>query len=226
MAINTLAFNRPDGTEFFARLSRTVAAGYTGRDRQMIQAHIDELAAQGIAPPANVPMLFPVLPTLVTNAAEIAVVGDNTTPEIEVAVFRADGTDYVTVASDQTDRIWEAVSITMSKNICPKVVGTTAWPVTDVADHWDQLQLTASCGDTSLQHGNLSLMQPLGDILAFVDRIDGPEREGRLVLSGTIPTDHQPPKGETTIELRLHDPVLQRTIEHRYRLTCLPDYFG
>lgn len=226
MAINTLAFDRPDGGQFYLRLSRVVAAGYTGRDNAMIQAHIDELEEQGIAPPASVPILFPVLPTLVTNSVEIAVVGENTTPEIEVAVFRADGVDYVTVASDQTDRVWEAVSITMSKNICPKIVGTTAWPVAEVAGHWDDLRLTARCGHETLQSGPLGLMLPLDDILAFVDSHDGPRREGRLVLSGTIPTDATPPKGNVRIELELNDPVLHRAIRHSYDLTCLPDYFA
>jgi hypothetical protein len=225
MAIQNLHFQRADGGALTAALSRTVAAGFTGADKAAIQAHVDELAEQGIAPPPHIPMLFPVLPTLVTNSDEIAVVGTDTTPEIEVALFQVDGTAWITVASDQTDRVVEAQSITLSKNICPKVVGRTVWPLDEVLDHWNDLRLTSRCNGTVLQDGPLSLMARADEILAFVDQHDGPEREGRLVLSGTIPTDAVPPKGEAVIEIELNDPVRGRRIAHSYRLRVLSEYF-
>lgn len=225
MAIQQLTFAKTDGQSFTVGIDRSLAAGFTGSDQAAIKAHVDELAEQGIAPPPHIPMLFPVLPTLITNADEIAVIGTDTTPEIEVALFQSGGEAWITVASDQTDRVIEAQSITVSKNICPKVVGRTAWPLVDVADHWNELHLTSRCGDTILQDGPLSLMADADEILDFVDRHDGPERNGRLVLSGTIPTDTVPPKGDATIEIELADPVRGRTIAHSYRLRVLSEYF-
>lgn len=225
MSIQELKFTLPDGQLLSAPIACAIAAGYTGRDQALVQAHVDELAEQGIAPPPHIPMLFPLLPTLVTNSDTIAVIGQDSTPEIEVALFRVDGTDYVTVASDQTDRVMEADSITMSKNVCPKAVGKEAWPVAEVREHWQQLQLTARCGGAVLQTGSLDMMMAPEDILTFVAQHDGPAAEGRLVFSGTVPTDEQPPKGDATIELELTDPVLNRSIRHAYRLTCLAEYF-
>ena len=71
----------------------------------------------------------------------------------------------------------------------------------------------------------LAMMMAPEDILAFVDQHDGPEREGRIVFSGTVPTDNQPPKGAATIDLKLNDPVLHRNILHSYRLSVLTEYF-
>jgi hypothetical protein len=226
MAIQELRFSLPDEQLLVAPIARALAAGYTGRDQTLVQAHIDELAEQGIAPPPNVPMLFPLLPTLLTNADVIAVIGEDSTPEIEVALFRIGGTDYVTVASDQTDRVLEAQSITVSKNVCPKVVGKDAWAVADVRGHWESLTLTARCAGRLLQHGDLGMMMTPEDILAFVAEHDGEEAEGRMVLSGTVPTDEAPPAGETTIDLELKDPVLGRSIRHSYQLICLSEYFA
>lgn len=226
MAIQQLHFTMPDGRNLAAEINRAVAAGYTGRDQALVKAHIDELAEQGIAPPAHVPMLFPLMPTLITNAEEIAVVGDNSTPEIEIALFQSGGRTYLTVASDQTDRVVEAQDITLSKNVCPKIVGREAWALDEVADHVEALTLTARCGNLQLQHGALAMMMEPEAILAFVDRHDGPEREGRMVFSGTVPTDEQPPKGPVTISLELSDPVLNRDIQHSYRLNILAEYFG
>ena len=225
MAIQTLSFTLPDGRNLTAELNRAVAAGYTGRDQALVQAHVDELAEQGIAPPPHIPMLFPVLPTLVTNAETVAVVGENSTPEIEIALFQSGGKTYLTVASDQTDRVVEAQDITLSKNVCPKIVGREAWLLSEISEHIGELTLTARCGDVRLQHGALSMMMAPEAILDFVDAHDGPEREGRIVFSGTVPTDAQPPKGPVTIELELADPVFKRRILHNYRLQVLGEYF-
>lgn len=226
MAIQQLQFTLPDGRNLQADINRAIAAGYTGRDQALVQAHIDELAEQGIAPPPHIPMLFPLLPTLVTNAEEIAVVGEDSTPEIEIALFQQGGTTYLTVASDQTDRVVEAQDITLSKNVCPKIVGREAWALADVSGHIEQLTLTARCDDLQLQQGALAMMMTPEAILDFVDQHDGPEREGRMVFSGTVPTQAQPPKGPVTISLELADPVLHRNILHSYRIHVLSEYFG
>lgn len=54
-------------------LTRAVAAGYTGRNRDAVNHHIEELKQLGVAPPPRVPMLYPLIPSLVTNDSEISV---------------------------------------------------------------------------------------------------------------------------------------------------------
>ena len=179
----------------------------------------------GVKPPPHVPMLYPLLPTLVTNASDIGVIGTNSTPEVEVVLFRTGGEDYLTVGSDHTDRRIEAVSALQGKNSCPKVVGTTAWLVGDVREHWDALTLRCRCGDTLLQEGSLAHVMTCDDLMAFVSQHDGNQAEGRLIFSGTVSTQARPPRGDVTIDLELADPVLARSLTHRYHVHVRSEYF-
>lgn len=209
-------------------IKTAVAAGFTGRDQAAIDHHIEELRAIGVSPPPNVPILFPVIPTLVTNTGHISVYQDTTTPEIEVAFIRYQGRDYITVVSDQTDRKLEVQSIELSKNVCPKILGRTVWPLDAVADRWDSLRLISTCGDTVLQDGTLSQMLHPQKIFDFVEKTaPGEDREGMVIFSGTIPTQAEPPKEGATVSLRLIDPAEGGlgTIHHDYRIKVLRPFF-
>lgn len=221
----TLTFSLPDGTKLEFEVRRALAAGASGRDADKLRAHLARQAALGIEPPPHVPMLFPLMPTLITNATDIGVIGADSTPEIEVAVFQVRGTEYLTVGSDHTDRRIEAASALQGKNSCPKIVGAAAWPVSAVRDHWDSLTLRSSCGDTLLQDGSLANILAYDDLMAFVRAHDGDDAEGRIVFSGTVPMLASPPKGDATITLRLHDPVAGRALTHAYRVHVRRDYF-
>ena len=202
-----------------------LAAGASGRDREKVEKHIAHMSTLGVRPPPHVPMLYPLLPTLVTNATDIAVIGTDSTPEIEVVLFRAGGVDYLTVGSDHTDRRIEAVSALQGKNSCPKIVATTAWPVNEVLDHWDALTLRSCCGNTPLQEGALSHVMTYANLMSFVHEQDGDQAEGRVVFSGTVPTKATPPKGDVTIRLELADPVMQRSLTHDYNVHARREYF-
>src|SRR3546814_10651676 len=155
------------------------------------------------------------MPTLVTTADEISVLGFDSTPEIECLLCRTLGFDYVTVGSDHTDRKVETQSVVLSKNLCPKPVARTAWPLTQVLPHWDRLVLMATCDGETLQEGALSAILKPQDLQAFVDAHDGDEAEGRMIFSGTVPTIGQPPQEGGTIELTL------RSDEHTSELQSL-----
>ncbi|MCP4342031.1 MAG: DUF2848 domain-containing protein [Desulfobulbaceae bacterium] len=60
-----------------------VAAGYTGRDQQSVQAHIDELKKLGVATPYNIPAMYLISPSRITSHNTIVVVGQETSPEVE-----------------------------------------------------------------------------------------------------------------------------------------------
>jgi len=206
-------------------VTRALAAGASGRDREKVRRHIAHMGTLGVKPPPHVPMLYPLLPTLVTNADDIGVIGNDSTPEVEVVLFRSGGEDYLTVGSDHTDRRIEAVSALQGKNSCPKVVGTAAWQVNDVRDHWDALTLRCRCGDSLLQEGRLAHVMTYDDLMAFVSQHDGNLAEGRLVFSGTVPTQARPPQGDVTIDIELDDPVLARSLTHRYHVHVRSEYF-
>lgn len=222
---NTLQFRLPGGVSITLEVRRALAAGASGRDREKVQRHIAHMSTLGVKPPPHVPMLYPLLPSLVTNATDIGVIGTDSTPEIEVALFRAGGMDYLTVGSDHTDRRIEAISALQGKNSCPKIVATTAWPVSEVIEHWDSLMLRSRCGDTLLQEGALSHVMTHENLMSFVREQDGDQAEGRLVFSGTVPTMAKPPPGDVTICLDLTDPVLRRSLRHDYTVHVHREYF-
>jgi hypothetical protein len=220
-----LTFRLPDGTALTLEVRRALAAGASARDREKVQKHIAHMSALGVKPPPHVPMLYPLLPALVTNATDIGVIGTDSTPEIEVVLFHAGGVDYLTVGSDHTDRRIETVSALQGKNSCPKIVATTAWRVSEVLDHWDSLTLRSRCGNTLLQEGALSHVMAYENLMTFVREQDGDQAEGRLVFSGTVPTKATPPKGDVTIRLELVDPVIQRSLTHDYTVHVRREFF-
>ncbi len=220
-----IVFDIPGSGPAALDLKRVVAAGYTGRDRHLVDQHIRELEAIGVAPPKHVPMLFPLMPTLVTTADEIAPLGLDSTPEVEFVLFRTMGFDYVTVGSDHTDRKIEAQSVALAKNVCPKPVARSAWPLNAVRPHWDKLVLKAACEGETLQEGPLSMIMTPEDLQAFVAQHDGDEAEGRMIFSGTVPTLRQPPREGGMVEFSLTDPVLNRRLVQRYTVSPMREIF-
>ena len=90
-------------TPLIFTVRRMVNAGYVGRNREAVQAHIDEMLREGIPAPASVPMLFPMPVDNVTTAASIEVFGEQTSGEIEFVLLLAGDEMYVAVGSDHTD---------------------------------------------------------------------------------------------------------------------------
>jgi 4-hydroxyphenylacetate 3-monooxygenase len=70
---------------------RLVIGGYTGRDEAAVRAHIDELAAIGVPPPAAVPDFYELPAGLLTTSATIEVGSGNTSGEAEPVLLRSGG---------------------------------------------------------------------------------------------------------------------------------------
>src|ERR1700759_4527759 len=81
-----------------------IIAGYTGRDRAMVQKHIDELAHEGIAPPPEVPMWYEMPPALLTTGPQIEGTSAESSGEVEPIVMGIDGVLYLGIGSDHTAR--------------------------------------------------------------------------------------------------------------------------
>ena len=140
--------------------TRAAAAGFTGRNRNAVRAHIAELEEQGIPAPQDFPIVFPILPQLLCQETNIQVVGSHTTPEVEPVILFNDNEVYLTVGSDQTDRALEAVHMTLSKNVCPKPIANSAWPLFEILPHWDSLLLEAETPEGVVQRGTLAELLP------------------------------------------------------------------
>ncbi|WP_439560333.1 DUF2848 domain-containing protein [Roseinatronobacter sp.] len=207
-------------------ITKLVVAGWTGRDALAVQHHIDELAALGVPAPSAVPLYYQVGPELLTQAATITALGPDTSGEVEpFVVADADGTLWLGLASDHTDRALEALSVAKSKQMCMKPVAPQLWRLDSVTPYLDDLVLHSDIRETgasdwvSYQRGPLAAIRPLPALIAALP--DGRLAPGAALLCGTLPAlgGIRPAAG---FRMSLHDPVTGRRIVHRYGVTELP----
>lgn len=198
--------------------------GWAGRDQAEVQKHAAELAAHGIPGPTTVPIYFPLSNYLATTADAIQVIGPESSGEVEYALlFTPQGT-FVGVASDHTDRAFEVHGIQQSKQLCPDILAPEVWPLEEVRDHWDALELR--CWVT--QGGRRRLYQEvtLAALLSaeqWLSRLEpaGICQPNTVFLSGAPPTLEGLIYGER-YEIELRDPVLDRALRHGYDVIVLP----
>jgi hypothetical protein len=216
-----MSASTPEDTLSPGDVSHLVIAGWTGRDAARVEAHVKELEAEGIPRPPRVPMFYELSPALLTHDDEITVVGGSTSGEIEcLLVSRADGL-WVGLASDHTDRALERTSVAKSKQVCQKPVAKALWRFTDVAQHWDQLELRSfidvDAARTPYQSGTAAAMLPPQALVKDLISRGGSYETGSAMFCGTLAT-LSAIRSSPRFEMELHDPVLGRTIRHEYRV--------
>lgn len=201
-----------------------VAAGYTSRDQSGVHAHIEELRNIGVPAPERVPSMYWLEPNCVISSAILWVVGDFTSGEGEVFLAKCDKGDlYVTVASDHTDRALEAISVAKAKQICSKVVSPVFWRVSDIREHWDEIELRTWVDGKLYQEGSLGMILPPEKLFELAHD-DAPSCVEKLALfSGTLPVLGKELIYGTHYTLSLKDSVLGREIRHKYSIHILPD---
>lgn len=206
-------------------VSVLVIAGWTGRDEQVLEKHIRELEDLGVARPKSTPIFYRVASSLLTTQDEIEVAGADSSGEAEFVLYSTGKGLLVGLGSDHTDRKAETMGITLAKQMCAKPVSETLWRYGDVADHWDKLVLRSWLIDagrrTLYQEGAVTTMRAPDDLIG---RYAGGDKElprGVAMFCGTLAVKGEI-RGGPEFELELDDPVLGRTIIHRYRVMALP----
>lgn len=221
----TFTVCRPDHppVESTVAIERLVIAGWAGRDIRAVEAHVRELAELGVKAPSSIPVFYRAGIEALTTATRIQVLGEESSGEVE-AFFVGNGDDtLVTVGSDHTDRKVEAYSIAVSKQMCPKPVCPEAWVHADVAGHWDDLVLRSYAlidGERRLyQEGSVADLQPPG---ALFEKLFGSATlpAGTAMYGGTLSAIGGIVPANA-MELELEDPVLKRTLRHRYVVDTL-----
>lgn len=209
---------------FAQEITHLTIAGWTGRDEVAVRHHIEELAAIGVKPPSSVPVFYRVSAANLTHATRLDVLGGDSSGEAEpVIVSRADGL-FLGLGSDHTDRVAEAAGIALSKQLCGKPVAPALWRFAEVEAHWDALELSSSIiedgAEVTYQRGTLAAMRHPRELMAL--RPGGPALPpGHAMFCGTLGAIGGIRPG-THFAMRLHDPVLRRTIEHAYEIIALP----
>jgi hypothetical protein len=220
-----LSFLTDTGERIDPDIDRLILAGFAGRSSVEVEAHIEEMAGQGVPRPPFSPMFWPVVPHLITQAANICVYGPDTAPEVEYVLFGWQGSLYVTVGNDQCDiEVERELSSEKSKNLCPKVVATRLWRVDDVMPHWDELRLILSCNGTVMQEDRLAVLLRPETLMEKIAALDGGGENGRMIFSGTIGSHGSYPAAPYAITMRLSDPKFRREIRHDFTVTALSSF--
>jgi hypothetical protein len=115
--------------------------------------------------------------------------------------------------------------------MCDKPVAPEFWPIVEVAPHWDRLMLRSYIRESHLQmlHTEKRTLYQEGpvtamlDPLTLIDKYCGKKglQDGTLMFCGTLAAlgGIRP---SATFEFELEDPVLERKIQHQYRVRTLP----
>lgn len=179
------------GTDERVELSpqRLVVAGYTARDTDSVAAHIAELAAIGVPPPATVPAFYDLDPALLTSDAVADVGGPATSGEVEPVLIRRAGRYFLAVGSDHTDRELERTDIAAAKAACPKPVsGTVVDLGTDLsALQWDELTFESSVDGVEYQRGSGAILRHPAELFERMAETLGTVTGELVLFCGTFP---------------------------------------
>ena len=208
-------------------VERLVCAGWVGRDKSAVQAHVEELAQLGIPGPSRTPTYMNYSPYLATTEAVIDVVGPDSSGEVEYVILKRDGKLYIGVGSDHTDREMEKHSIPGSKQMCAKVLAPVVWPYEEIRNHWDQIILRSwtrrETEQVLYQEDTLGTVLDAERILNGLPADGDLSAEGMLVFSGTVATKMGLIFSDR-FDFEMEDPVLKRSIRYGYVIRILPQY--
>lgn len=202
-------------------IQQAIVAGWTARDRKVVDHHIAELAEIGVKPPSEVPLFYRVSATLLQQFNAIEVLGDETSGEVEPLLINTGGKLWLGVASDHTDRALEAASVALSKQICAKPVADKLWVYDSVEDHIDELLIKSwideGNGWTLYQEGSIATILPLSELMEKA----GGLKDGTAMICGTLPAiGGVRPAGK--FKMAIIDPVLNKEISWTYTINALP----
>ncbi|AMP09931.1 hypothetical protein CAter282_2177 [Collimonas arenae] len=205
-------------------VQQLVIAGWTGRDHASVEHHIQELEAIGVKRPASIPSFYRVSADLLTISPSLQVAGDESSGEAEFVLFSTTEGLLVGIGSDHTDRKVESYGVTVSKQMCAKPVGADLWRMSELAEHWDELQMRTwrrrGAEHRLYQEGAVTKMLAPQDLIG---RYTGGKElpVGTVMFCGTQPIIGEMGFGEC-FEMELSDPRLQRSLTHRYNVVSLP----
>jgi len=213
----------------------------SGRDLEAARKHMDEVRATGAAV-YSLPNYCRKSRYLLTNEDVIEVQERRTAPEVEY-VTMVDGKEIlVTVGSDNNDAtllglttkaLGTVYDSAKSKQVCPASVAKGAWLYDDVKDHWDRLRLKSHIhvGGKDVPYQDYPLTE-LRTPESYFEAFPALKADGTVFLSGSaaavpsVPPNLYNAKAKDGLfpdnfHISIHDPVLNRTISHGFRIEHL-----
>jgi hypothetical protein len=206
-------------------IDELVIAGWTGRDVEALNHHIEELKAIGVQPPSKVPLYYRVAASLLTQTETVQVLGDDTSGEVEPVLVGTPDRLWLTVGADHTDRKLESYGVAHSKQVCPKVIGRTAWRFEEVEPHWDSLMLRSFIEEGGkrvlYQEGPLAKIRAPRELIAGWRNGDKRLPARVAMFCGTLPALGAI-RSSSRFEMEIEDSVLGRKLSHAYDVEALP----
>jgi hypothetical protein len=225
---NRITFERAGHGPVEIEITQGVVAGWTGRNADAVQHHIEELAAIGVPAPSTVPLYYRVSDLMFTTAPVIQCLDDTSSGEAEPTLID-DGTRlYLGLGSDHTDRKLEAYSVAHSKQICPKPLAPVLWDYADVADHIDDIRIRSFLREggawVPYQDGRIGAIRPLAELVAGAPSGQAGTRfqPGTAMMCGTFAVLSGGVRPAATFRMEMIDDHLGRSIEHVYTMVSLP----
>jgi len=204
-------------------VENVICAGYTGRDRESVIKHVEELRRIGVPAPDKVPTFYNVPSYLLFTDEELKefkVKGYETSGEVEyVLVFQKSGEPLLTIGSDHTDRWLERVSVERAKVSCPKIISSEAWMYEDVKNHLDEIKIRMMVKREPEEEWILYQEDKLGKIMRIEDllrELNISKMENLVLFSGTIPILGGEPIYGVEYMAEMIDPIYDRRISMRY----------
>ena len=190
--METLRFDVPSTEKSISLSNYTlIIAGFTGSNTEKVKEHLVELQKQGIKVPDEIPSFYRIPSENATQSDEISVVGGKTSGEIEPVLVVKDGSYFISLGSDHTDREMEIKSIARSKASCKKPISRIAVPMEHLALDWERLGLTSEVNESGkwvpYQDGRCAdLTHPL-KLAGLLQKDQGKVPVNAVIFLGTIP---------------------------------------
>lgn len=208
------------------KIVKAVIGGWTARDQAGLQHHIEELAKIGVPRPAKTPLFYRVGARRLTTDGVIEALDDGSSGEVEYVMLKHRGRLWVGGGSDHTDRKVETQGISVAKQVCDKPIAPVFWPYDEVADHWEQIELSAEIvtnGKQELyQKGVVASLLAPEKLLELYRQDEGEMADGTLLFGGTMAAIGGVRPADRFI-FTVRDPVLGREIKHGYDIKVLPN---
>ena len=225
---NRVTFERAGHGPVEIEITQGVIAGWTGRNADAVNHHIEELAAIGVPAPSTVPLYYRVSDLMFTTAPVIQCLDETSSGEAEPTLID-DGTRlYLGLGSDHTDRKLEAYSVAHSKQICPKPMAPVLWDFDDVKGHLDDIRIRSFIREDGVwvpyQDGQIGSIRPLAELVAGSPAAQAGTRlqPGTAMMCGTFAVLSGGVRAATEFRMEMIDDRLGRRIEHVYTMVSLP----
>jgi len=212
--------------------NKIINGGFTGRDQVAVQAHIQELAEEGIPGPEVTPVFFSLTCNTLVCKDLIQVNGPKTSGEVEYVMCLKGDKTYIGIGSDHSDRALEQSSMGKAKEICPNIISETVWDYDDIKDHWNELEISSvvknKMGDeyTLYQKDTLaSIMHPDELKSVIMEKLKNPDLDKTIIYSGTIPVVANSPIYGELFGCKLYDPILDKTLRCEYEIQSVHSIF-